>query len=288
MPSIRKRPEPVKRSPPRKAGAILSLVLRAIVGSPRARRQSLLVALVLSLLGHGAMVTILLRLPTPPPKTPNEAVEFEVVRVEPPKPEPEPEPEPPPPPEPEPEPPPKPRPVAKVEPRPLPEKPPPPPPPNAPPPPESDAPPAPIRIGVSLSSTTEGGDFAVGAGNSLYGKTEEKASDPAEARPYAGEETKQAPFVPASQVSTQPRVIGRLDVDYPEEERSGGVEGSVIYLVRIDETGRVASLQLLQGLGKSFEAVASRALRRARFQPATLRGEPVATEIRYSVTFYLD
>jgi len=58
-----------------------------------------------------------------------------------------------------------------------------PPPPNAAPPPGTPKS-APVRIGVSMSSTTAAGGFAAPVGNSLYGKSPAKAEDPATVQPH--------------------------------------------------------------------------------------------------------
>lgn len=261
----------------------------------RLRALSTLVALALSLALHVGLwlLTDASEGRTPPPR--QEPIAFEVVEVEPPPPEPEPEPIPEPEPEEEPPPPP-PRPppqrVAEAPPpppQPRPEPPPedlPPPPPTAPP--QEKAPPAPIRIGASLSSTTQSGTFAVGTGNTLYGKTAETASDPQEATPYAAEETRKAPFVPETQLSVLPRPLPCPEAPYSEEARREGIEGSVRLLLRIDEEGKVSEVKLLKGLGYGLDELAMRHIGKCRFRPALHEGRPVETEIRYSYRFILD
>lgn len=146
-----------------------------------------------------------------------------------------------------------------------------------------------MRIGVSLSSTTEGGDFAVGTGSSLYGETAPEAADPAEVKPYAASaEVQKAPFVPSSRLSQQPRVKALRSPSYPESERREGIEGRVILRVRIDEKGKVEEVRLLRSLGPAFDELAITAMRSATFTPAYLDGAPVSTEIHYTFTFLLD
>lgn len=216
----------------------------------------------------------------------NEAVEFEVIRTEPPPP-------PPPPPEPEPAPepePPAPKPppkrIVKAEP-PPPAEPLPPPPPNAPPPKEEAAP-APIKIGVSLSSTTEGGSFAVGTGNTLYGKSDEKAADPSTVKPYAAETPKAAPFVPSTRLTRIPTVKRIAAPAYPEWARVEGIEGRVLLNIRIDETGKVIEVRLLRGLGRDFDERAIAAVKNAQFNPGISDGRAVVTEINYTITYMIE
>lgn len=230
----------------------------------------------------------------PPPKKVVESVEFEIVERTPPPAAPEPEPEPEPAPEPEPPPPPPPPKVAEVTPRPPPQVTPPPnlPPPNVPPPnepPPPDAKPAPIKIGISLSSTTEGGDFAVGTGNTLYGKADTKAADPNEVRPYApGPEVKKAPFVPASRVSKQPAVRREAKAAYTAVARREGVEGVVILRVKIDENGKVVDVKVVKGIGYGLDEAAAEAMWKYLFAPASVDGQAVGTEISFKMNFLLE
>ncbi len=221
----------------------------------------------------------------PPPKTPDaEPVEFVLVEKEPPPPPPPPPPEPIPDPVVEEKPAPKPPPVvAKKEPL-------PPPTPNTPPPaepPPPDAKPAPIKIGISLSSTTEGGSFAVGTGNTLYGKADAKAADPNEVKPYQAGETKQAPYVPSSRVTSLPSVSKVVDPGYTPEATRERIEGQVIMRVKIDAEGKVVDVRVIKGLGYGLDERAVDAMRRTRFKPAKAGGEAVGTEISYTLTFFL-
>ena len=236
-------------------------------------------AILVSVLVHGALYGTLSRTPKPEPKK-DDPIEFVVVHtppppppekiVEPPAPEPEPE---------QPKPPPKK--IAKL-----------PPPPNQPPPPEPPPPeakPPPVKIGISLSSTSQGGNFAVGVGNTLYGKPDDKAADPNAVKPYAATETKKAPFVPVTRLTARPKLLSKLEkIPYPPEATRAGVEGQVILLVTIDETGKVTKVKVLDGPGYGLNEAAAKAARQWRFAPATYQGEPVSTEDRITYTFLLD
>ncbi len=163
--------------------------------------------------------------------------------------------------------------------------PPPPPPANGSPP--SSTPPADppiVKIGISLGSTTVGGGFAVGVGNSIFGKVDARAHDPAAVRPYAA-----APdFVPPTRVSTLPRLLEEPKAVYPPEARKAEVEGKILLALAIDAVGRVTRVKVLAGLGYGLDEAAERAARRFRFGPATLDGEPVSTEIHFTYTFVLE
>lgn len=250
---------------------------------PKSSSGSFLVAFAISVALHGAIYATLAK--ERPPKPVVTTVEMEVIRTAP-----KPPPPPPPAPEPEPEPakpePPKPEPkkVVKLD------KPPPPPPPNAPPPPEAPpAKPPPIKIGISLGSTTATGGFTVGVGNTLYGKADEKAADPNAVRPYApAPEQKKAPYVAPSRLSTQPKLLKPLKPPYPPEARKAGIEGQVILLLKIDETGKVAAVKVLEGPGYGLNEAAAQIAWKFGFAPATVDGEAVGTEIRFTYTFVLE
>ena len=165
---------------------------------------------------------------------------------------------------------------------PPPAEPPPPPPPNEPPPPAAPAARAVPRVGVSLSSTTTGGAFAVGVGNTLHGRASEIAADPGAVKPYS------APRTAPLRLSAQPRLLERPEIPYPPEARREGLEGQVVLLLRIDAEGRVAAARLLSAPGPALGEAARAAALRFRFTPPLLEGEAVETEIRFTYTFVLE
>jgi protein TonB len=161
-----------------------------------------------------------------------------------------------------------------------------PPPPNAPPP---DAPPAaraPVKIGVSLSSSTSSGGVAAPAGNTLYGDMPRTAPDPEEVKPYRSER-----YVPPTQVTVLPRPIGECRPptdEYPEAALRLGIEGLVVLSLAIDERGGIADARVIEDPGHGLGEAAVRTLRKyCRFEPARRGGEAVATTLRYKVRFEL-
>jgi periplasmic protein TonB len=165
-------------------------------------------------------------------------------------------------------------------------RPPPPPPPNAPPP--ADAPrQVPVQVGISLSSTTEAGGVAAPVGNTLYGRTPEKAPDPAAVRPYRAEN-----YAPPAELTTLPETIAcQLPKnEYPEEAKRLGFEGIVRLRLQIDEEGRVSRATVVEDPGHGLAAAALRSVGtpgRCRFRPARKGDRAVATEIPYSFRFEL-
>jgi hypothetical protein len=74
---------------------------------------------------------------------------------------------------------------------------------EAPPPPSKEAKDltsAPVIVtGITLESTSEGGSFVVGVGNTLYGDPGRKAVDPSSVKPYKAER-----YAPVAQVTEMP------------------------------------------------------------------------------------
>jgi protein TonB len=243
-------------------------------------------AYALSLVVHGAAFLLLSRVETVHLAR-SENVAVEIVDVAPPPPPPPPKDEPPAP---------APRRVAKVTPlAPPPDAPPPPrnrpeapPPPNEPPPPDAKPPTqsAPVRIGISMSSATQGGGFAAPVGNTLYGQAPRVAPDPAEVKPYRAEK-----YVPPTQVTVLPKPIGECAVapsDYPEEASRLGVEGVVVLMLSIDETGKIVDARVVDDPGHGMGPAAAALVRRGcRFEPGRVGGTTVATSLRYKVRFEL-
>ncbi len=162
-----------------------------------------------------------------------------------------------------------------------------PPPPNEPPPPDA-APPskAPVRLGISMSSTTASGGFAAPVGNTLYGKLPTDAPAPEEVTPYRAEK-----YVPPTQVTVLPRTLAS-DIppgEYPPEALALGIEATVVLRVLVDETGKVAEAIVVEDPGHGFAETAVRVVKKYfRFQPARRGDEPVATWIpAFKVRFEL-
>jgi protein TonB len=162
-----------------------------------------------------------------------------------------------------------------------------PPPPNAPPP--EDAPPparAPVRIGVSLSSSTLSDGVAAPAGNTLYGEMPRTAPDPSEVRPYRSDR-----YVAPTQVTSLPRPIGECRPptdEYPEAALRLGLEGVVVLVLTIDETGAIADVRVVQDPGHGLgDAAAGSVRRHCRFEPARRGDDRVATSFRFKVRFEL-
>jgi len=74
---------------------------------------------------------------------------------------------------------------------------------------------------------------------------------------------------------------------YTGRARQARLQGVVIVQTVIDKEGHVTSAKVLKGLGMGLDESAAKTLRKWRFEPATLHGEPVAVYYNLTVTFRL-
>ncbi len=158
-----------------------------------------------------------------------------------------------------------------------------PPPPNQEPPAETPKEPPPIVIGISMSSTTQAGGFAVQVGNTTYGKASDKIVDPSQVKAYSAPK-----YLPPGGADTDPVPLGDIKVPYPDEAKKNEIEGSVLLNVQVDATGTVTGVSVIKGPGYGLNEAAREALKRFKFRPATKGGEPVGTSLIYTYTFLLD
>ncbi len=249
----------------------------------------LAIALAASVVAHWALALYVQGLPPLAPQLRQETVQVQVVAPPPPPPEPEPEP---PKPEPEPK---KAEPevheIVKVPPptykprvvRALPDK----VPPKQPPPTErpatgADSTDEPV-FGVSMESTTPGGNGpSVPVGNTLQTKEPGPPTPPAKVKPLA------AP-VAVAEVTKMPTVKGRCEGKYTDAAREAGVEGLVVLDLVVDEEGQATQISVVKGLGHGLNEAAVAAIRKCRFEPGEKGGKPVAVRLRaFKVRFFLD
>lgn len=73
----------------------------------------------------------------------------------------------------------------------------------------------------------------------------------------------------------------------PPEALKGGPTGPVVLKVRVEETGEVSVLGVVQGY-PLLNDLAEEAVRRWKYEPATLEGEPVAAPLTVVVNFQRD
>jgi TonB family protein len=86
---------------------------------------------------------------------------------------------------------------------------------------------------------------------------------------------------------TVPQVIFNPEPSFSEEARKAKAQGMVLLLVVVGKDGRTHDIRVGQSLGMGLDEKAIEAVNRWRFRPATLNGQPVATQIAVQVDFHL-
>jgi len=82
-----------------------------------------------------------------------------------------------------------------------------------------------------------------------------------------------------------PRVAYKVEPEYSPEARADRVQGTVIFQVVVDETGRATRIRALSPLGYGLDEKAQEAIEKWRFVPGTKDGRPVNILATIEVTF---
>lgn len=85
-----------------------------------------------------------------------------------------------------------------------------------------------------------------------------------------------------------PVTAHRVDPDYTETARAARVAGVVVVEAIIDKQGNVDAVKIVKDLPMGLGAEAVKAVRKWKFKPGTLNGEPVATIFNLTVNFKLN
>ncbi len=175
----------------------------------------------------------------------------------------------------------------------------------APPPPQAVEPPKAVRVvGLSLESTTEGGDgpsFAVG--NTRLGETAERAVAPKDVTampasgpvapvgpPGSGKSNRAASRIPVAGVKyTQPQQKDKRKPLYPPTLKSQGIEADIWVVVSIDTNGKVTSAKVLKPSPyPEFDEAALTAAKVQEWEPATRDGVPMPYQTSFQYRFRLE
>ena len=157
-----------------------------------------------------------------------------------------------------------------------------PPPPNEEPPPEASTKPVPLVVGISMSSTTAGGTFAVGVGNTTYGKAD-KPVDPSTVQAYRAPK-----YLPPGGTDTEPAILQDFKPPYPDEAKKNDIEGTVLLRIWVDENGDVTDAKVVKGLGFGLDEASLAAIRKHKFKPATKDGQPTGFIMMFNFSWFLD
>ena len=132
----------------------------------------------------------------------------------------------------------------------------------------------------SVAGSGSGAGFSVRVGNTLMKEPEKEVTPPEEVQPYKS--------VPSYEVDRPPSKKTDCQTAYPKEAEELGIEGKVILEIQVLASGKVGTVKVVKGLGHGLDEAASKALKRCRFNPAIMNGEPVTTRIRYTYRWTLD
>jgi TonB family protein len=86
---------------------------------------------------------------------------------------------------------------------------------------------------------------------------------------------------------TVPQPIYSPEPTFSEEARKAKQQGIVTLLIIVASDGRPYDIHVRRSLGMGLDEKAIEAVSRWRFKPATLNGQPVATQIEVEVDFRL-
>jgi len=84
-----------------------------------------------------------------------------------------------------------------------------------------------------------------------------------------------------------PEVIYNPEPTFSEEARKSKTQGIVLLMIVVGKDGKPYDIRVRQSLGMGLDEKAIETVGRWRFRPATLNGQPVATQIAVEVNFRL-
>jgi TonB family protein len=84
----------------------------------------------------------------------------------------------------------------------------------------------------------------------------------------------------------EPKLLSSVMPVYPSPARASGQQGDVVVDTTIDKSGKVVRMHVTAG-PMSLRSAATDALRRWRYEPSTLDGEPVEVQMQVTIKFRL-
>ena len=114
-------------------------------------------------------------------------------------------------------------------------------------------------------------------------------SQPAEpAASSAGSGASDAPPPAARKSVSAPRILNKVEPDYPEDARQDGIAGTVGVKIEVLENGRTGEVRIVRSSGRSsLDEAALQAVRRWRFVPAEEDGQAIRCFTTLAVVFDL-
>ena len=87
--------------------------------------------------------------------------------------------------------------------------------------------------------------------------------------------------------STPPKLIYKVEPEYPDEARKSRYQGTVVLSVDIDVHGNPSNMRVVHALGLGLDERALAAVTLWRFRPALAQGNPVGANVVIEVSFRL-
>jgi TonB family protein len=82
----------------------------------------------------------------------------------------------------------------------------------------------------------------------------------------------------------EPHLVSRAMPEYPLVAKQAGIQGDVVMKTTIDAKGNVVNVQVVSG-PQMLRGPAMAALRRWRYEPSTLNGQPIAVQMLVTIKF---
>jgi TonB family protein len=98
---------------------------------------------------------------------------------------------------------------------------------------------------------------------------------------------KRTPPPDVAQVDREPVLKKKAEPRYPELAKKAGIEGKVWVKLRIDTDGKVIDAQLIKADHESLVEAALEAAKKFEFEPAIMKGKPVAVWVTVPFAFKL-
>ena len=93
------------------------------------------------------------------------------------------------------------------------------------------------------------------------------------------------PTITPTGAVTQPKAVHTQDPKYTKEAESRHIEGRSVLGVVVDTTGTAVDIGILEPLGMGLDEQAVLSVKRWKFRPSTLNGQPVPVRINVEINF---
>jgi TonB family protein len=90
---------------------------------------------------------------------------------------------------------------------------------------------------------------------------------------------------PGGILTKPPAILEQVEARFPPEAQAQGLAGTVVMEVDIGADGKVMDARVVQPAGHGFDEAALEAVRRFRFSPAEVDGQPAPVRIQYAYEF---